>query len=196
MTPENIEGRVDFKLKKHKRASVVVRVAAVLGTVAASSALGCREDAMDQEILDALSGVCQGQGVSQAAEYNKDDQEISPVVILNVEGKKHSWTNKVPEEWRPLSVEDTELVACMDKKQQEDMIQDCDYNIGPNVKRYQHFIGIELREAKTGNVIDSDKLEGSTPDRCAEWEEVSKTTIDGSKVSFSKAKEWLEEFVE
>jgi len=192
MTPENREYPVNITRKRPRRSHAILGAAIGLGALVSGSACSC-ENAMDREILNGLSAVCQGQGVARAADFDPES-DTSPIVILNLEGKKHSWTNKVPEEWRPLTVEHTELVACIGKNE-EKLVQDCDYNIGPNVKRYEFHVDLYLREAKTAREVSSVNLSGSTPDKCKQSERVEKTRISGSKVSFGQARDWLERYV-
>lgn len=147
----------------------------------------------DSEIIEAFSPVCQGIGVSQAADYAQAGEPHS-VILLRPSGKRHSWIGEMPEDWWPTSVSDVELVAIVDKKL-ETVIQTCEYTGGHKVKRIQYVLDVELREAKTSDVVARTRLYGDVPGNCPRTILETETTITGSLVSHDDLKQWLERYV-
>jgi len=146
----------------------------------------------DTQIIEAMQPVAKGEGVAQAASYTHDGV-TNPVVLICTSGKIHDWTDDIPTEWKPTSLGETELVICVGEEK-EKSIQVCQYT-GPSVTRYQHYVDVELREAKTGILVASTILYGSMPSYCKGSEDYYVTRLDGSDVSFDQLKSWLETYV-
>ena len=144
-----------------------------------------------EEIINAVKPLAKGTGAAEASSYKKN-QGIHPVVIIDNSGNIHTWNKDLPEEWKPKSIEKTELVAVITKG--EKSIQVCQYT-GPSVTRYQNYIQIQLREAKTGNIVKTDTFYGSMPPQCKTRELYHVTAVYGTSISFDEFKPWLQKYV-
>lgn len=149
---------------------------------------------MKREIIDAASQVCDGKGIEEAATYIGSGPH--PVVVGNVEGSfLYEWTNRLPAAWWPESMNELELVACLEEEQEE-LIETCQYINGPPLRRYQYKRLIWLMEAKTGNRIAADIwIRGSVPAECPSATTTEHVRQDGSHVGFGEVRNWLSDFV-
>ncbi|MBN1312177.1 MAG: pentapeptide repeat-containing protein [Anaerolineae bacterium] len=131
------------------------------------------------EIKEVMAQVCVGEGIPEAASY-KQEPGIHPTVTIG------NLSFPEPESWQPLSIQSTELVACIDRKQSS-LIETCEYDIvsmtdaegnritpRPNasgdmkytVERYRTEVPIRLVEAQTGNTVAEVALTGIPPEPC------------------------------
>ena len=171
----------------------VFKLAAIVLCIASIGALSFGCSGISGEIINALSPVSEGEGVSEAAPYD-DGPGPHSIVLLSPEGGKHSWTNSLPEDWRPETVSDTALVVCVGARE-EKVIAKCDYVGGSPITRYQYYREVELREARTGDIIAATTLYGSIPEECPYSAPSSQTRKTGSKVTIEQLKDWLEGYV-
>jgi hypothetical protein len=148
--------------------------------------------AREQAAIKAVSSVVSGKGVPEASPYIKS-KGMHPIIIIDTSGIVHAWNDEVPKEWRPKSINETQLVAVVTKGTKS--LQVCDYWTGPDVTRYQYYVKIDLREAKTGNIVKTNTLYGSTPIQCRQSEIYSLTSLYGTQVEFSQVKSWLQDYV-
>ena len=149
---------------------------------------------VDKQIRDALSPACGKQGVEQAAAYTEGPGP-HPIVLLDASGGRHSWTDKVPIEWWPASVDATELVACVGAE--ETFVEEVCQYFGPGgVSRYRYMLRIWLVEARTGKTLADSRLSGSVPPECpGAIKSGQYGLLEGSHVSFDQARAWLEPHV-
>ncbi|MGB8643972.1 MAG: hypothetical protein WCF84_01950 [Anaerolineae bacterium] len=186
-----IEKRIRTPLKTLVLVWVVSTVVIFLGLF-----IYLRLNRPSDEILQAMSVVCQGQAAQQAAPYANGRQPHT-IVLLNEDGKSHAWTGRIPIEWRPDRVGATELVACVSEGQKT--IQTCSYIGGGSVSRVQHLAQIRLLEAYTGKWVSSGTLFGDIPAQCNESESFGQgkgsKTFEGSSVSETQVIEWLKPYV-
>ncbi|MDK1119420.1 MAG: hypothetical protein QGM50_11625 [Anaerolineae bacterium] len=147
----------------------------------------------DQEILDTMSVVCEGRGVEEAAAYIPGPGPHA-IVVLDASGSGRAWTNRLPYEWWPKSINTTELVACLDEEQQE-FVTSCEYSDGQTIRKYQYTIPIQLVAARSGETIASGVIMGEPPRACKIMELVDTTTIHGSHVTHNEVEQWLRKFV-
>jgi hypothetical protein len=107
--------------------------------------------------LDALSQVCRGVGVKQAAPYT-GGSGLHSMVLLDASGGKHPWTGQLPADWRSESISTTQLVLCVGDEREE-VGDTCDYypvsGVPPclQVNRYYYEIEARVVEATTAAVI-------------------------------------------
>lgn len=87
----------------------------------------------------------------------------------------------------------TELVACLEKEE-EKLIQTCQYIGGPSVRRYQYELTIRLVAAQTGETIETHTLRGGSPPQCELTEHRAVTRLSGSHVQFEAVQNWLSKF--
>lgn len=147
----------------------------------------------DQEILDAVSEVCEGRGVEEAAAYNPGPGPHA-IVLLDALGSRHTWTNLLPYEWWPKSINTTELVACLGEEQRE-LVDICEYSGGQTIRRYQYAIPIRLMAARSGETIATGVIMGELPRACKIMELVNTTEIHGPHVTHDEVEQWLRQFV-
>ncbi|MBN1966897.1 MAG: pentapeptide repeat-containing protein [Anaerolineae bacterium] len=104
------------------------------------------------DIAAALSAVCQGVAIPEAAYYQSGQQIFHPFVLLTDQGEWHETSLRV-KGWWPAAVQYAELVGCMGSE-----IQDtgyCSYNNGVSIE-YTHFgLPIRLVSARTGMTVGS-----------------------------------------
>lgn len=148
--------------------------------------------AREEAIIRAMGPVARGKGVPEAFSYTPS-RKIHPLVLINISGSAHDWTAKIPQEWRPKSIGETQLVAVITKGSKS--LQTCAYYQGPPVTRYQYYLKVELKEAKTARMISSTTLYGSTPISCRQRESYWLTSLYGSEVTFDQVKAWLQGYV-
>jgi len=147
---------------------------------------------VDGNMIEALSAIHQGEGISAAASYNSR-QSLHPIVLLDFSGKGHPWTNQVPVEWRPANITSVELVVLVGEEE-EKALETVEY-YGPSITRYQHYLVVQLRAARTGKTVANTTLYGSLPRLCLQSEDYYLTRLEGSHVSFDQLKEWLKPYV-
>ena len=137
---------------------------------------------------EVFSQVVNGKGYPLANEYLGSEH---PVILLGPSGNEHEWSDELPMEWLPRSAEETQLVVCVGEEEKR-KIETCYYD-GPDIKRYQYRLEINLIEAKTGYTIARTTLSGSMPRKCENEEPYSLTELRGTHVSFDQVQEWLQQ---
>ncbi len=144
------------------------------------------------EARAALAGVCSGRGVAGAGAYAGEG--VHPVVLLSSSGEDHDWSDDLSGSWVPQSVQDAQLVACVDPEQESE-IEVCAYN-GPSITRYRYEVSLRLVEAGTGVEVASTALQGTDPRECQPSEPYDLTRLAGDHVSFAAARDWMRDYVE
>jgi hypothetical protein len=147
-----------------------------------------------QEIIEAMSQVCDGNGVSKASPYT-NEHRIHPILLLKSSGARHNWTSEVPIEWWPVTVRDTELVACITES--NELIETCNYEDFHILYRYRRIATVKLFSAYTGNIISINTFKGGMPGECRDIESFFSLIKFryGSKVQFDVVENWLFDFV-
>lgn len=141
----------------------------------------------------ALGPVCSGQANVAAAPFAGTGPH--PLFIQSGDGDLHmGWNGQVNETWRPVTVEDIELVACIGEAK-EVSIEVCEY-IGSNITRYRYETTVRLVEARTGHQVASKVFQGSSPRECNYSERADLTELFGSEIGYSDIEDWLSGFVE
>src|SRR5450759_3075162 len=99
-----------------------------LGTFVAAAVLlaGCvsttPEPTIDTTTIAAMAPACSKQPVAGAASLITDGSARNHVVMLDRAGAPFEWTEWTPEDWRPTSIADTELVACVTAEPIRDVV--------------------------------------------------------------------------
>jgi hypothetical protein len=83
-----------------------------------------------------------------------------PVVVLDANGGEHVWTDDVPTDWIPDSVETTELVVCVGAETMEARPA-CPE--APDVERSAEVVPVRVMAAATGVEVDRFELTGGRP---------------------------------
>jgi hypothetical protein len=115
-------------------------------------------------------------------------------VLLSSDGTRHSWSDNVADEWVPETVQEAQLVACVDEEQ-ERSIEVCLYN-GPSITRYRYTVSVRLVQARTGAEVASTTVHGSMPRECRQTEDYDLTRLAGDHVPFAAVEEWMRVRVE
>jgi hypothetical protein len=144
-------------------------------------------------ILIKFSLVCGGGANTSAAPYDKANK-IHPILLLNTLGDMHAWSDDLPEQWWPKSVDEVELIACV-SEQYKSIVNVCTYNYGPDVINYVYSVNIDLWEAKTGKIVSRGDLTGKN-EPCPKEADVNLTKVNGDYVKVIDVINWLEGFVE
>ena len=150
------------------------------------------EPQVGDDLIVAFSPVADGEGVTEAAEYVQGPG-LHPIILLNLEGQRHTWTNTIPVEWRSENVSCMQLVVLV-SDQLKEVIEVCEYS-GPDITRYRYYVIVNLRAAKTGNLLENTTLLGTMPRECRQMEDYDLTALYGDQVSFSNLSVWLEPHV-
>lgn len=161
----------------------------------------CEVDESAQEILKLASQVCSGSGIKQASEFSGSKH---PIVLVNSSDttKHHIWSYCMPRYFWPEDISELQLVACAEEERKT-IIETCYYTFsgsGPGdyrIHRYQYELEITLIKARTGEVISTEIIQGSTPSRCPSSGTIySINDIYGPRVSFIDIRNWLRGFYE
>lgn len=143
--------------------------------------------------LEPYAGVCNGSGLAQATAYT-GGRGLHPIVFLATDGTPGAWSDQLPKGWEPVTLAETELVAC--GEEEERLLEVCPYAGGSDVRRYQYVARIVLRSATTGEQLGLLTVQGEPPRTCAAEESVNVSRLDGSHVDFDEIKQWLSGYVE
>jgi hypothetical protein len=154
---------------------------------------------------DAILPACLGEGVDQAAIYNPDQPGIHPLRAVTTGSSPNRWDKNIPADWLAESVNDLELVICIDDEVEKE-IERCEY-IGKGnlfVTRHQHKRTVRLVEAKTGTMVATHTFFGPLPRECNDIEFFSTSEqeqgkeLDGGIVEITRIDLvlWLRPFVE
>jgi len=150
----------------------------------------------DLAIVNEVSQVCKGNGLSQAAPYT-GGPGLHPIVLLDESGGiNKAWTNSLPHNWLPESLNSIELVACVKWPQRKKLIETCRYQFAASIERYRYEVKVRLIAAQTGKTLGTVTLTGASPRNCQQTERRGTTTLEGDHVSFQQVKKWLTPFVE
>jgi hypothetical protein len=168
-------------------------IGSMLLLLAAFAVMG-RQARPSRAVLQALTGVCRGQGVPAAAEYTPGPG-VHTIVLLDASGEPMDWTGALPRSWRPESIQATQLVLCVGAERKE-VIQTCQYRGGPDLDRNQYVRDVVLYQARTGVPIRKSIVSGKSPRSCQEYEIVKMTTLTGLPVSVEAVVEWLQSEVQ
>jgi WD40 repeat protein len=97
---------------------------------------------------------------------------------------------RLPSGWSPSSVEQTELVAIVSEERKIDLGSQA-YNIGPDITAYRFENDLELREARTGNLLSTFTFMGSTPPPFPYQASYITTSIEGTHIFAQDIENWM-----
>jgi len=129
--------------------------------------------------------VCNGEGLDDVATYPSGNN-VHPVVICGLE-------LDTPVEWKPPSNSKLELVACISKNNA--VVQLCNYTNGGTFTRYKRRCSIDLRSAKTGELVASTILWGGEPSACPQTLTGMSSWSYGSGISNDRIIKWLATYI-
>lgn len=162
------------------------------------------------EMLEILERVAQGNGVPEAAAYDKNESEIHPIVIIAPSDEVDEWNKRIPDSWRPLSVSQTELVAVVTNTEVTlETKQYCASGGGYKaqalttsgdrvwVSSIRIDTEIVIREAKTGILVSTINFKGNAPPALPNFFSSRPSTVFyGTSVAYEIAILGLADFVE
>jgi uncharacterized protein YjbI with pentapeptide repeats len=159
------------------------------------STLSRKEIRLDSRdaILQALQETCQGDGVTEAADY-VSDESFHPLALISITGEKHELSHRIPDSWEPMALRFAELVACAEDEH-EVAIEQCSYAGGPAIKRLQYQMHMQVMAAKTGEMIVERTFKGTEPRSCPIVAPATQTTIKGDPIEFEEVESFLETYI-
>jgi len=150
--------------------------------------------AQSARLPEALAVVREGRGLPQAASYDPASPGPHRLVLVTPAGDPHEWRELLPTEWRATTFGELALVVVVDPK--EVRLGSQDYYGGPPITRYRHDLLVEVRAARTSEVLTVFTLEGEDPKSFPSRTSVHHIRIDGEKVDFGRFEEALLRFVQ
>lgn len=148
-------------------------------------------------IAEAMIGLVDNVGVPEAAAYDQTMPGPHRMLLLTQEGELYeNYFDLFPDDWKPATVSETELVAMITFKQAVQSTQKY-YDGRGNLytfRRIREDFLIRLKEAKTGKVITEKLFLGQPP---AHFPQRKYTNDDyyGNPPTVEDIVEWLETFV-
>jgi hypothetical protein len=148
--------------------------------------------------LFSLGPVANDQGISDAATYSPDEPGPHRLVILDSSGQYHLLNKILPTDWQPSSPDEVELVAVIviDEWIKVSSRKYFDKNRGINVSidSKRHEMDLEIREAKTGILLQTENLKGPHPGAFP-IEKTDSSDIRGDRISPDDLKICLNKWV-
>ena len=142
-------------------------------------------------LIQALSPVLSGQAVPGAALYDPSLPGPHKVMILTSDSDPDNfWTMGLPSGWLATSLGETELVAILGPERKIDLGSQA-YNIGPDITAYRYENDLQLREARTGRVVDTFTFKGTDPGPFPQTASYITTSIDGSRLWPQDVEGWI-----
>jgi len=132
---------------------------------------------VDLSTITAMAPACNEQPVAGGASLITDGTALNHVVVLDTAGAAFDWTEWTPAEWRPASIADTELVACVTPEPIRDVVQVCTY-YGSDITRYRVTRDVLVVEPSTGREVKRFSIVAE-PRACRTTESSSTTEIEG-----------------
>jgi hypothetical protein len=118
---------------------------------------------LDSATGKAARNVCNGIQVAEASEYSTQGG-IHPVAILYESTGRSLNTGDYPDGWLPETVNDLQLVACIDDDWQT--IETCRYEGNNVILRERHRVNIRVLSASSLEEIDQFLFTGGSPSKC------------------------------
>jgi hypothetical protein len=144
-----------------------------------------------------VAAACQGKAVSGAANY-QTDHAPHPIIFISPTGERHEWNGQLPGAWQPLSLDQVELVGCLEET--GTIIETCSFVPVGQADRYQYELTVRLVIAQTGEELLVFKKAGSPPQRCPaamsfDLLNPGRKRIDGGRVNLSDVRPQLEFYI-
>lgn len=140
-----------------------------------------------------------GQGFPEAAAYDRNgDKPVRIIIIKKFQQnnspievyEKHEWNDKLPADLTCTIFYEAALYVIV----QDDFVfyESQQYSNGKTLSGYKVQSNIEIREAKTGEILFTGILEGSAPVFPYSIPSNKYPTVKGSPVSYESFKDWLD----
>jgi len=149
-------------------------------------------------IADAMIGLIDNIGVQEAAAYDKTKPGPHPMLLLTQEGELYeNYFDLLPDEWKPVNVNETELVAIITFQQAVQSTQRYRNSQGKIFvfRRIREDFYIRLKEAKTGKVVSEKLFIGEPPQHFPQTKYTDKDYY-GNPPKIEDIQDWLNTFVE
>ena len=162
-----------------QRAAVVLLVAVLAGGgLVAYTQATVPNQLPAASIVAALAPACRGIPVAGAGSGHVAGGVLKHMVVLDSEGNPHAWTGYPPLTWRPATLADAELVACISAEETQTQIEVCSYINGPSITRYQDSREVRIVDAATAREVAHYTLR-DTPRECRPSEQMGTTELRG-----------------
>ncbi|MEW5827711.1 MAG: hypothetical protein AB1846_02385 [Chloroflexota bacterium] len=151
-----------------------------------------------EDMAEVLAVALQGEGVPEAAEYDKAEPGPHLIVLLTADGELHDWNAYLRPEWVPTRIGDVELVGSVTyftTVVATARYTGCGASSAIIVSRVRRDIRVLLQEAKTGKTVSSETFEGEEPPGFDRSLGCGTTAIYGNSAPFSKINDWLVAFI-
>jgi hypothetical protein len=143
------------------------------------------------ELIRALGPACIRRPVVGPAAF--DSTGANHAVVLDSVGRQSNWTELAPLAWKPATLADAQLVACIGEEERA-LIETCQYTGGSPVRRYQADRKVRLMEAVSGDPVATFTV-SDYPRACAASEVTSLTSLVG-EVTWTMVQERLSPIVD
>jgi hypothetical protein len=181
-------------LKRHANVSnvIAIAIAAVLGLGIYTANSGVPLQRPDAAVTAAVAPACAGTAVEAAGRVTTGSAALNHIVVLDSAGVEFGWTGKPSVDWRPPTVGDVELVACVQPEDAEVAIEVCRYN-GPSTTRYSATREVRVVAAHSGVELARFSIT-SQPSSCPAVKAEDLSTIKAS-VDWWEVEDHLESLV-
>ena len=130
------------------------------------------------DLTAALKPACTNGAINGAGGSHIAGAATAHLVVLDPEGNEQRWTGAAPIEWKPASLADTEVVACVSDEDVMALIETCQYINGPAIRRYSATRHVKLIEPGSGQMVAEYDVTDS-PRQCRSTEERDVTELNG-----------------
>ena len=131
----------------------------------------------DIAVVAAVRTACRGVAVPEAGRILSGGVR-NHLVVLDAAGGDHDWTGHPPLTWRPVSVADVELVACIDRAETTTVVEVCRYTNGSSITRHSATRNVRLVEPASGRVLANLAVTSAAP-ACGKSEQKDLTDLYG-----------------
>ncbi len=151
-------------------------------------------------IIDALLPVASGSGVAETTAYDPNRNGNHPIIIISSKDQD-GWNKNLPTFWRPLYVNQVELVATLNYHQTQFEVQRflgaaSSTNRGGFIRSYRVDTEVILREAQTGKLVAQATFLGGNPPPIPKQLPAGTQATYGSLTDYQTVQLWLKEYVE
>ncbi len=149
----------------------------------------------------AMAPVASGQGIPNAAAYNPDVPGPHRLVLLTESGSPLKWNKSLPAEVFPSSINATELVVMLGSEHRA-KLDSAGYSVNglpvasgeiTTVTRFRFEMDVEVREARTGRILESGSVPGAEPEPLPYSIAGGRANVamDGKHVTYGDLEGWL-----
>ena len=180
----------------HDRAQTViaVSVAVILGVVVYDLNSHVPTRRPDAAVTAAVGAACGGRAVPLAGTVHADGSTRNHLVVLDAAGAEQGWTGKPDVSWRPPTVDDVELVACVDTEDTYTVVEVCPYIAGPDTTRYEAARDVRVVAARSAAELARFTITNAPAD-CSKVKLENETELRAGGVSWEQVEAHLASLV-